>query len=89
MGLLAWVMAGLAVWHFTVWLPDRAWGGIVGAFVGSLLGAMIFGLAVNGFVIPGQNDTTLLTELEGIPGALLGIGVMVLIGLRRPIEDGN
>ena len=89
MGLLAWVMAGLAVWHFTVWLPDRAWGGIVGAFVGSLLGAMIFGLAVNGFVIPGQNDTTLLTALEGIPGALLGIGVMVLIGLRRPIEDGN
>ena len=89
MGLLAWVMAGLAVWHFTVWLPDRAWGGIVGAFLGSLLGAMIFGLALNGFVIPGQNDTTLLTALEGIPGALLGIGVMVLIGLRRPIEDGN
>ena len=82
MGMLAWVMAGLAVWHFTVWLPDRSYGGIVGAFVGALLGAIIFGLIVNGFSIPGQSETTLLTALEGIPGSLLGIGMMVLIGLR-------
>ncbi|MEI7888891.1 MAG: hypothetical protein WCI34_01155 [Actinomycetes bacterium] len=82
MGMLAWVMAGLAVWHFTVWLPDRSYGGIVGAFVGALLGAMIFGLVVNGFSIPGQSETTLMTALEGIPGSLLGIGTMVLIGLR-------
>ena len=34
MGMLAWVMMGLALWHFTIWLPDRYWGGIVGAFVG-------------------------------------------------------
>ena len=26
MGLLAWVMMGLALWHFTIWLPDRYWG---------------------------------------------------------------
>jgi len=53
MGLLAWVIMGLALWHFTIWLPDRYWGGIVGAFVGALAGAVIFGLIVNGFVIPG------------------------------------
>ena len=29
MGMLAWVMMGLALWHFTIWLPDRYWGGIV------------------------------------------------------------
>ena len=34
MGALAWVMMGLALWHFTVWLPDHYWGGIVGAFLG-------------------------------------------------------
>ena len=33
MGLLVWVMMGIAVWHFTVFLPDRFWGGIVGAFL--------------------------------------------------------
>ena len=40
MGMLAWVMMGLAIWHFTIFLPDRFWGGIVGAFVGSLVGAV-------------------------------------------------
>ena len=39
MGLLAWVIMGLAIWHFTIFLPDRFWGGIVGAFVGSLSAA--------------------------------------------------
>ena len=45
MGLLAWVMMGLALWHFTIWLPDRYWGGIVGAFIGALVGAALFGFA--------------------------------------------
>jgi len=45
MGMLAWVMMGLALWHFTIWLPDRSWGGIVGAFIGVLIGAaaLMFG----------------------------------------------
>jgi hypothetical protein len=83
MGLLAWVMMGLALWHFTIWLPDRHWGGIVGAFVGALIGAALFGLVLNGFVIPGRHDTHLVTALEGIPGALIGMTVVYLIGLRR------
>ena len=41
MGMLAWVMMGLAIWHFTIWLPDRFWGGIVGAFLGALIGIAI------------------------------------------------
>ena len=36
MGALVWVMIGLAIWHFTIFLPDRFWGGIVGAFLGAL-----------------------------------------------------
>ena len=28
-------MMGLAIWHFTIFLPDRFWGGIVGAFLGA------------------------------------------------------
>ena len=38
MGMLVWVMMGIAIWHFTIFLPDRFWGGIVGAFVGALAG---------------------------------------------------
>jgi hypothetical protein len=46
MGMLAWVMMGLAIWHFTIFLPDRFWGGIVGAFVGALLGAIVIATAI-------------------------------------------
>jgi hypothetical protein len=83
MGMLAWVMMGLAIWHFTIWLPDHYWGGIVGAFVGALIGSVLFGLIVNGLQIPGRHDTTVLTALEAIPGALIGIGLVYYEGLRR------
>ena len=83
MGMLAWVMMGLAIWHFTVFLPDHFWGSIVGAFLGALFGAIIVGLAINGFTVPGQNDTHLLTALEGVPGALIGLGAVYAEGLRR------
>ena len=68
MAMLAWVMMGLAIWHFTIFLPDRFWGGIVGAFVGALIGAAIFGFIVNGFTVPGQDDTHVLQALEADPG---------------------
>jgi hypothetical protein len=83
MGMLAWVMMGLALWHFTIFLPDRFWGGIVGAFLGALIGAVLFGLIVNGFTVPGIDDTHLLTALEAIPGAVAGIAAVYLEGIRR------
>jgi hypothetical protein len=83
MGLLAWVIMGLALWHFTIWLPDHFWGGIVGALIGSLIGSALFGLIVNGFVIPGRGDTHITTALEAIPGALIGMAVIYFVGLRE------
>ena len=86
MGAFAWIMTGLAIWHFTIFLPDIFWGGIVGAFLGAVIGAFLFGLIVNGFVVPGQNDTHLLTALEAIPGALIGIALVFFEGRRRGNE---
>jgi hypothetical protein len=83
MGMLAWVIMGLALWHFTIWLPDRSWGGIVGALIGALAGAALFGLIINGFVIPGRHTTHLYTALEAIPGALIGMALIYLEGIRR------
>jgi hypothetical protein len=83
MAMLVWVMAGLAVWHFTIWLPDQFWGGIVGAFVGALVGAVIFGLIVNAGSIPGQHDTHLLQGLEAIPGAVIGMAIVWVVGVRN------
>ena len=83
MGMLAWVMMGLALWHFTIFLPDHFWGGIVGAFLGALIGAIVFGLIVNGGSVPGQDETHLLTALEAIPGAVAGIAAVYFEGMRR------
>jgi ABC-type xylose transport system permease subunit len=83
MAMLAWVMMGLAIWHFTIFLPDRFWGGIVGAFLGALIGAVVFGFIVNGFTVPGIDDTHLLTALEAIPGTVAGIAAVYAEGVRR------
>lgn len=87
MGMFAWVMMGLALWHFTIWLPDRYWGGIVGAFLAALIGAVLSGLIINGFHIPGRHDTHLLTALDAIPGALIGLALCYFEGSRR--EDAH
>lgn len=88
MGLLGWVIMGLAIWHFTIFLPDRFWGGIVGAFVGSLVGAILAGLIiysvrVSALHVPGQKATDIAVVLYAVPGALLGIAAMYYEGIRR------
>jgi hypothetical protein len=89
MALLVWVMVGLAIWHFTVFLPDNFYGGIVGAFCGALVGSVIFGLIINVGSIPGQSDTHLLTGVEAIPGALLGLYAMWFLGVRQLRQQGR
>jgi hypothetical protein len=80
-------MMGLALWHFTIWLPDHSWGGIVGSLIGALAGVVLVGLSIHGFLIPGTHDTHLITAIEGIPGALIGMAVVYLEGIRRePVQ---
>jgi hypothetical protein len=80
--MLVWVMMGIAVWHFAVWVPDRFWGGIVGAFLAASFGSALFGLAVSGFSIPGPAETDIVQALIAIPGALLALGASYLYGAR-------
>ena len=88
MGMLGWVIMGLAIWHFTIFLPDRFWGGIVGAFVGSLVGAIVVGLIIYSVKVsalrsPGEKATDIGIVLYAVPGALLGIAAVYLEGIRR------
>lgn len=80
MNLLVWIMMGIAVWHFAVFVPDRFWGGIVGAFGAAAVGAVIFGLLLAGGDI---DDTSVVTAFEGIPGAVIGLAACWLYGARR------
>ncbi len=87
MGALAWVMMGIALWHFAVFVPDRFAGGIVGAFLGAVIGSVLFGLILHGFSVPGNDDLSLANAFEGIPGALLGMGVVYALGVRNERND--
>ena len=88
MALLGWVKMGLAIWHFTIFLPDRFWGGIVGAFVGALIGAVVVAFVIatvkfGSFGVPAKKDTDIAVVLYSVPGALLGIALVYFEGARR------
>jgi tetrahydromethanopterin S-methyltransferase subunit D len=82
MALLVWFTMGIALWHFTVFLPDRFWQGIVGAFLGSVTGAIVFGAIVEVITDKGLGDTDLATALTAIPGVAIGLAVVYAIGVR-------
>jgi hypothetical protein len=80
LNFLVWGMMGIAIWHFAVFLPDRFWGGIVGAFVFALVGAVVVGIALAAGEV---DNASLRTALEAIPGAIAGLAVSYFIGMRR------
>lgn len=83
MALLVWFTTGIALWHFTVFLPDRFWQGIVGAFLGATIGAVLFGAVVELASGKGLGETDLGTVLTAVPGVAIGLAVVWAIGVRQ------
>ncbi|HEY8001406.1 MAG: hypothetical protein ACHQJ5_06575 [Vicinamibacteria bacterium] len=83
MAALVWFTTGVALWHFTVFIPDRWWAGIVGALVGAVTGAMITGAIAQ--IVTGDSigQTGIETVLFAIPGTLAGLAVIYAIGVRQ------
>ena len=86
MAALVWVTTGVALWHFTVFLPDRWWAGIVGALVGAVLGAVVTGAIAQVALGRGLGETGIETVLFAIPGFALGLAVIWAIGVRSEDE---
>ena len=84
MALLVFFMMGIALWHFTVFLPDRFWQGIVGAFIGAVLGSIVFGMIVQEASGKALGDTDLSTALIAIPGTAIGLAIVYFD--RRPLR---
>lgn len=83
MALLVWFTIGIALWHFTVFIPDRFWQGIVGALIGATIGAVVFGAIVQAASGKSLGDTDLGTALVAVPGVAIGLGVVWMIGVRQ------
>jgi hypothetical protein len=86
MAALVWFTMGVALWHFTVFLPDRFWGGIVGALIGATAGAMVSGAAAQIALGKTIGDTDLATALYAVPGIVIGLAVVYVIGARSGVE---
>ena len=83
MAALVWISMGTALWHFTIFLPDRFVGGIVGAFLAANLGAVLIGFLAAGLTVPGRQETTISEAIIAAPGGLAGLAVAYAYGSWR------
>ncbi|MFL5908358.1 MAG: hypothetical protein ACJ75Z_12280 [Solirubrobacterales bacterium] len=86
MAALVWFTMGVALWHFTVFVPDRFWSGIVGALLGSAFGAMVSGAIAQIALGKTIGDTDIATALYAVPGALIGLAIVYALGVRAGVE---
>jgi ABC-type Fe3+ transport system permease subunit len=82
MALIVFFIMGIAIWHFAVFVPDRFWQGIVGAFLGAVLGSVIFGWIVQEASGKSLGETDVSTALIAVPGTLIGLAIVYAIGVR-------
>ena len=76
-------MIGIAIWHFTILVPDRFVGGIVGAFLAAWIGGLASGFALDGFSLSGDNPPGMWHAVYAIPGAVAGLAWCYWEGVRR------
>jgi hypothetical protein len=86
--MLVWVMMAIALWHFTVFMPDHFWGGIVGALLCAVAGSALVGFVISGFSIPGEEDTHLGQALIALPGTFFGLAFSYYYGLAQDRRAG-
>jgi uncharacterized membrane protein YeaQ/YmgE (transglycosylase-associated protein family) len=88
LSIFVWVMIGLATWHFSVLVPDRFWGGIIGAFAAAVAGALLSGYLLPEPGIPASNPTGTGTAVWAMPGSLIALLVSYLYGACRDRSKG-
>jgi hypothetical protein len=76
-------MIGVALWHLAVLVPDRFYGGIVGALVAAIGGALVSGYLLPSPGIPPHNPPGITEALWPIPGALFSLLITYAYGARR------
>ncbi|HEY8466488.1 MAG TPA: hypothetical protein VIL04_06780 [Solirubrobacterales bacterium] len=86
MAVLVWITTAVAIWHFTVLVPDRFWGGIAGALFGALVGGVISGAAFQAALGLSLGETSLATVFYTLPGCLLGCAAVYAYGVRHEEE---
>jgi hypothetical protein len=85
MSVFVWAMVGIALWHFTILVPDKFYGGIVGAFLAAFGGGLFTGFLLPTPGVPLENPPGVAEALWPIPGALLALACSYAYGARREV----
>jgi uncharacterized membrane protein YeaQ/YmgE (transglycosylase-associated protein family) len=88
LSIFVWVMIGLAVWHFSVLVPDRFWGGIIGAFAAAVAGALLSGYLLPEPGIPSSNPPGTGTAVWAMPGSVAALLLSYLYGAGQDRSRG-
>ena len=83
MSIFVWVTVGAAIWHLSVLVPDRFYGGIVGAFMAAVAGALVSGYLLPSPGIPPHNPPGMAAAIWPVPGAILALAGAYAYGVRR------
>jgi hypothetical protein len=86
--IFVWTMVGIAFWHAAVLVPDRFWGGIVGAFAAAVAGGLASGYALPEPGIPTENPPGVGEALWAMPGATVALVASYLYGAYRDRQQG-
>jgi hypothetical protein len=85
--VFVWVMIGIALWHGTVLLPDRFYGGLVGAFVAAVTGGLVSGYLLPAPGIPPHNPPGISEALWPVPGTLIALLILYRYGVWKEQRD--
>lgn len=76
-------MIGIALWHFAVLVPDRFYGGIIGALLAALAGGLLSGYLLPIPGIPGDNPPGVGEAIWAVPGSVLALVASYVCGARH------
>jgi hypothetical protein len=83
LSVFVWSMVGIALWHFTIFVPDRFAGGIAGAFLAAWLGGLVSGFVLEGFEISSHNPPGVKHSLYALPGSAGALVWCYVAGARK------
>jgi hypothetical protein len=83
MSMFVAAMMGSPFWHFALLVPDRFWGGIIGAFLAAVPGALLSGFALPSHGVLSANPPGLGEALWAIPGSIAALGGSFFYGAHK------
>ena len=85
MAMFVWISAATAIWHFTIFVPDKFVGGIVGALLWANGGGVLAGVLASGVAVP--LHANMIDALEALLGAVAGLYVGYWLGDRPSARE--